>query len=77
MPACNLYLPADDGLGLASLYNELGDRVVGPLLETDQPNAPPKRECVQAIINRSVDASLTGRPISSKTAFPDQSLSHL
>lgn len=59
IPGRNRYVLTDDGLRFAVLYTKLGDRVVGPLFDTDRPNAPPRLRRALATVGRCIDASLT------------------
>jgi hypothetical protein len=42
------YVLTEEGRTFAVLYTKLGERVVGPIFDTDRPNAPPQaRPCPQ------------------------------
>lgn len=53
------YLLTDEGRKYALFYTRFGERVVGPMFDTDRPNAPPKLVRALDTIGRCIDDSFT------------------
>ena len=55
LPHSQTYVLTDEGMRVALFYTKLRDRVLDPLLEADQPQAPPKLRAALRTIQRAVD----------------------
>jgi len=58
IPGRNTYTLTSDGLRFAIFYSKVHDRLLRPLLATDQPPAPPRLRAALATINRHIDQQL-------------------
>ena len=58
IPGRNTYTLTSDGLRFAIFYSKVHDRLLRPLLATDQPPAPPQLRAALATINRHIDQQL-------------------
>jgi hypothetical protein len=52
------YVLTEEGRTFAVFYTKLGERVVGPIFDTDRPNAPPKLVRALNTIGRCIDDSI-------------------
>jgi hypothetical protein len=52
------YVLTEQGRAFAVLYTKLGERVIGPIFDTDRPNAPPKLVRALNTIGRCLDDSI-------------------
>ena len=55
----NLYTLTDDGLRFAIFYSKVHNRVLRPLIASDQPQAPPELRAALRTIDRHIDHRLT------------------
>ncbi|MGH9071627.1 MAG: hypothetical protein ACRDX8_10795 [Acidimicrobiales bacterium] len=59
LPHTNTYILTPEGQRVAVFYPKLKDRLLGPLLEADQPPAPPQLRRALATIDHAVDDYIT------------------
>jgi DNA-binding HxlR family transcriptional regulator len=52
------YVLTEQGRAFAVLYTKLGERVIGPILNTDRPNAPPKNVRSLNTVGRCLDDTI-------------------
>ena len=55
----NRYVLTGDGIRVAIFYTKLYNRLLGPLIAADQPQAPPELRAALATIDRNVDAYIS------------------
>ena len=55
----NTYVLTGDGARVAVFYTKLHDRLLGPLLATDEPHAPLELRQALRVIDHSIDRSIT------------------
>jgi hypothetical protein len=58
LPGHNLYTLTDDGLRFAIFYTKIHNRVLRPLLASDQPQAPPALRAAFRTIDHHIDQRL-------------------
>ncbi len=54
-PHSQTYVLTDEGMRVALFYTKVRDRILPPLLEADQPHAPPELRAALATIRRAVN----------------------